>query len=1296
MARTATSPLRLDSVRRAAILAGALLAAGVLPEAAQTMVLGGPTGPDVVVNEAVIDSLGPPATLPGLLLQENTGGASSSGLRPVYLHPPRSHRTASSSRTKSATEQTAQTAEAAGAVPAPTTTRRSHRATAARSETVAAAPKQPRSPRQPGPRAQPVQPAALASAAPPPAPEPATAAPPATASTTAAAPTPAPSAPVASIVRRYPVPASQTASAPASPPAQSTPAPAPAPPPSSPPQTAAAAQPAAPAPAAPPPSPSPAPAAAQPAAAPAQAASPAPATQVASAAPMPAPATVAQPAPPPAPAPSPQPATTSTPAPQVAALPPQGGLPALPARVVFAPNLTDMPDQGKPALDKVISAMKADEQIRVQIVAYASGLPDQASQARRVSLSRAISVRSYLMEQGIKSVRIDVRAMGNRADSGGPPDRVDVVAIDRLPARLIIRGAPSREPTVTLPAQHGDFRRDGRHRGGGAGAVAVHVFHGESRRQRRDRRHRARGRALYLPAGVAPLSGDRLDRALPPQPGRSRACAAADRAARAAARRPQVRPCEPHRRLDAIAARRNRHSPRGDARDGALHDRAPGLPRPARHVLWPAADSGRSGRRAGGAWHRRYRCGARLQRPEAGARGAAQRHEHGLQLLALRTRGLAGAGLPRPAGGPGAEPLLQRSRGVALGHHAHDRRRQRLLGGRRRAGPGLHPGAARADCRQPGRAPAHSEPRRGKPDRRQHQRGLAHRAPGHAHRPPAVGAEPAGKARRGPDGAEARAAAPRRSFAERLGPGGDPLASAQYRTAPGAALRGRLAGPRYRGAGNPQRDPPPRAHHCGARRGDGAPLGRGAPHPSPAAARHRHLAGLRRRARAAADRHHLRGDDLHRGAVLSEQRALRARHRARHLAPRHPGPEGAAQPRAEGPRRPQSQPSSDLERAAILDRRARSAAGGRRGPDGTGRREPVDRAQRARGQGCGDAREGDRAARLAEPGGAAQPTDRRLARPAVPDLGGARSLRAEDQGPGRADRRSRQAPQRRAREQGAGARELPIGVLRAAARDPGRPPGHPHRGRPLRVPVGGALHAGKRRPRARCAPRARPPGRRAPGYLAQDTRRDSMGAARRRAYRQAADQHGAVPLQLGALDRARDGSGQVPDTAGNSRRSPGRRGVRRVPADRCRRQRRRLPKEPAHRVQADGALSSIPPELHRRAAFDIKPLLSQRTGLMKEGIHPDYHEITVVMTDGSTYKTRSTYGKAGDTLRLEIDSKSHPAWTGGQQKLLDTGGQLARFNKRFGSLGGGAAQAAPKPAATGEKSAPAAQAKKKK
>ncbi len=70
---------------------------------------------------------------------------------------------------------------------------------------------------------------------------------------------------------------------------------------------------------------------------------------------------------------------------------------------------------------------------------------------------------------------------------------------------------------------------------------------------------------------------------------------------------------------------------------------------------------------------------------------------------------------------------------------------------------------------------------------------------------------------------------------------------------------------------------------------------------------------------------------------------------------------------------------------------------------------------------------------------------------------------------------------------------------------------------------------------------------------------------------------------------------------------------------------------------------------------------------MKKGIHPDYHEITVVMTDGSSFKTRSTLGKAGDTLRLDIDPKSHPAWTG-VHRLIDSGGQLAKFKKRFHGL----------------------------
>lgn len=71
---------------------------------------------------------------------------------------------------------------------------------------------------------------------------------------------------------------------------------------------------------------------------------------------------------------------------------------------------------------------------------------------------------------------------------------------------------------------------------------------------------------------------------------------------------------------------------------------------------------------------------------------------------------------------------------------------------------------------------------------------------------------------------------------------------------------------------------------------------------------------------------------------------------------------------------------------------------------------------------------------------------------------------------------------------------------------------------------------------------------------------------------------------------------------------------------------------------------------------------------MKPDIHPQYHMIKVVMTDGSEFTTRSTYGEEGATLNLDIDPKTHPAWTGGSQQLLDRGGRLSRFNSRFGNL----------------------------
>lgn len=70
---------------------------------------------------------------------------------------------------------------------------------------------------------------------------------------------------------------------------------------------------------------------------------------------------------------------------------------------------------------------------------------------------------------------------------------------------------------------------------------------------------------------------------------------------------------------------------------------------------------------------------------------------------------------------------------------------------------------------------------------------------------------------------------------------------------------------------------------------------------------------------------------------------------------------------------------------------------------------------------------------------------------------------------------------------------------------------------------------------------------------------------------------------------------------------------------------------------------------------------------MKADIHPDYHEINVVMTDGTTFKTRSTWGKEGDTITLDVDPKTHPAWTGGQVQLSERG-QVEKFNRRFQSF----------------------------
>lgn len=72
---------------------------------------------------------------------------------------------------------------------------------------------------------------------------------------------------------------------------------------------------------------------------------------------------------------------------------------------------------------------------------------------------------------------------------------------------------------------------------------------------------------------------------------------------------------------------------------------------------------------------------------------------------------------------------------------------------------------------------------------------------------------------------------------------------------------------------------------------------------------------------------------------------------------------------------------------------------------------------------------------------------------------------------------------------------------------------------------------------------------------------------------------------------------------------------------------------------------------------------------MKKDIHPDYHVINVKMTDGSQVQMRSTYGASGDTLTLDIDPSVHPAWTGGGQRLMDTGGRVSKFKNKFKGFG---------------------------
>jgi large subunit ribosomal protein L31 len=71
---------------------------------------------------------------------------------------------------------------------------------------------------------------------------------------------------------------------------------------------------------------------------------------------------------------------------------------------------------------------------------------------------------------------------------------------------------------------------------------------------------------------------------------------------------------------------------------------------------------------------------------------------------------------------------------------------------------------------------------------------------------------------------------------------------------------------------------------------------------------------------------------------------------------------------------------------------------------------------------------------------------------------------------------------------------------------------------------------------------------------------------------------------------------------------------------------------------------------------------------MQKNIHPDYHEITVEMTDGSKFKTKSTYGKKGSVLKLDVDPTTHPAWIGGAAVINQNVSKVVKFKEKFSGI----------------------------
>ena len=159
--------------------------------------------------------------------------------------------------------------------------------------------------------------------------------------------------------------------------------------------------------------------------------------------PPPAAATAATPPPPPGTdnRSAPPPPTAAAPPATAALSPPPAGTTTARAtatsagRIAFASGDSTLSDDAKTQLAPLLAKLSSNDRLHVDLLGYAAGGNDQ-SQARRLSLARALAIRSYLVDQGIPSTRVDVRALGSRGETAtaagaGPADRVDIVLAER-------------------------------------------------------------------------------------------------------------------------------------------------------------------------------------------------------------------------------------------------------------------------------------------------------------------------------------------------------------------------------------------------------------------------------------------------------------------------------------------------------------------------------------------------------------------------------------------------------------------------------------------------------------------------------------------------------------------------------------------------------------------------------------------------------------------------------------------------------------------------------------------------